>query len=176
MGALIAAGVITAAGAAAAGGMQMAAASKAAKAQGAAAKAAARKEKKALKGFQKGQAQIEADLGQIQGPVYDYAAMERDVLKESQFRRAQAFGDEAQYEALRKQALANISQGLAGQQTKIITITVTTANNNLITIATITILQHNNIITITVTTTNNNVITITTTIILLQQTKRLTKP
>ena len=118
MGALIAAGVITAAGAAAAGGMQMAAASKAAKAQGAAAKAAARKEKKALKGFQKGQAQIEADLGQIQGPVYDYAAMERDALKESQFRRAQAFGDEAQYEALRKQALANISQGLAGQLTE----------------------------------------------------------
>lgn len=118
MGALIAAGVITAAGAAAAGGMQMAAASKAAKAQGAAAKAAARKEKKALKGFQKGQAQIEADLGQIQAPVYDYAAMERDALAESKYRRAQAFGGEAQYEALRKQALANISQGLAGQLTE----------------------------------------------------------
>lgn len=114
----IAAGVVGVAGAAASAGMGMYSANKAAKAQGAAAKAAARKEKKALKGFQKGQAQIEADLGQIQGPVYDYAAMERDALKESQFRRAQAFGGEAQYEALRKQALANISQGLAGQLTE----------------------------------------------------------
>jgi hypothetical protein len=117
MGALIAAGVITAAGAVTAASMSSAAAGKAAKAQGAAAKAAARKEKKAIKGFQKGQAQIEADLGQIQAPVYDYAAMERDALAESKYRRAQALGGEAQYEALRKQAMANISQGLAGQIT-----------------------------------------------------------
>ena len=109
---------VAVAGAATSAGMQMSAASRAAKAQGAAAKAAARKEKKALKGFQKGQAQIEADLGQIQGPVYDYAAMERDALAESKYRRAQALGGEAQYEALRKQALANISQGLAGQLTE----------------------------------------------------------
>lgn len=74
MGALIAAGVITAAGAVTAAAMSSSAAGKAAKAQGAAAKAAARKEKKALKGFQKGQAQIETDLGQIQMPVMDIGA------------------------------------------------------------------------------------------------------
>lgn len=89
MGALIAAGVITAAGAAAAGGMQMAAASKAAKAQGAAAKAAARKEKKALKGFQQGQAQIEADLGQIQMPVMDIGADIKDAERITGYNIAQ---------------------------------------------------------------------------------------
>lgn len=74
MGALIAAGVIVAAGAATAGAMSASAAGKAAKAQGAAAKAAQRKEKKAMKGLQKGQAQIESDLGQIQAPVMDIGA------------------------------------------------------------------------------------------------------
>lgn len=89
MGALIAAGVIVAAGAATAGAMSASAAGKAAKAQGAAAKAAARKEKKAIKGFQKGQAQIESDLGQIQMPVMDIGADINDAQRITGYNIAQ---------------------------------------------------------------------------------------
>jgi hypothetical protein len=119
MGALIAAGVITAAGAAAAGGMQMAAASKAAKAQGAAAKAAARKEKKALKGFQQGQAQIEADLGQIQAPVRDPEANIREAERITGYNIAQLdrlYG--GQYKNLQDLALRAINDRLSGQMTQ----------------------------------------------------------
>ena len=118
MGALIAAAGITAAGAIAGGAMSMSAADKAAKAQGRASKKAAKQQAAALKKFEEGKAKVEAEIGKIKAPVYNYAAMQRDALAESQFRRAQALGGEAQYEALRKQALANISQGLAGQLTE----------------------------------------------------------
>ena len=116
--------VVAVGGAAVSAGMQASAADKAAKAQGAAGKKAAQAERaafaareKAIKKLGKGQKLLEQDLAAINAPQYDYAAMERDALKESQFRRAQAFGGEAQYEALRNQAMANISQGLAGQIT-----------------------------------------------------------
>jgi len=115
---------VSVAGAATSAAMQASAADKAAKAQGAAGKKAAKAERaafaareKAIKKLGEGQKLLEQDLAAINAPQYDYAAMERDALKESQFRRAQVLGSEAQYEALRNQAMANISQGLAGQIT-----------------------------------------------------------
>lgn len=80
---------VAVAGAATAAGMQMSAASRAAKAQGAAAKAAARKEKKALKGFQQGQTQVEAELGQIQAPVMDIGADINDAQRITGYNIAQ---------------------------------------------------------------------------------------
>lgn len=114
---------VAVAGAATAAGMQASAAGKAAKAQGAAAKAAARKEKKALKGFTRGQQQIESDLGQIQMPVFSPGqdiAVAGDI---SDFYRRQqelalgpnaALGRQEAYE-LGRQQLAELARMTAGE-------------------------------------------------------------
>jgi hypothetical protein len=115
---------VAVAGTAVSAGMQMSAADKAAKAQGAAGKKAAKADQaafaareRAIKRLEKGQKPLIKDLKKIQAPEYNLPAMIADAEEASRSERAQAFGSEAQYEALRKQALANISQGLAGQLT-----------------------------------------------------------
>lgn len=114
---------VAVAGAATAAGMQASAAGKAAKAQGAAAKAAARKEKKALKGFTKGQQQIEADLGQVQMPVFSPGQDISVAGDISDFYRRQqelalgpnaALGRQEAYE-LGRQQLAELARMTAGE-------------------------------------------------------------
>lgn len=73
----------------AASSMQSKAAGKAAAGQAAAMKKARRQEKKAAKGFQMGQAQIEADLGQIQMPVMDIGADIKDAERITGYNIAQ---------------------------------------------------------------------------------------
>ena len=118
----IAAGVVGVAGAATSAGMGMAAASRAAKAQGAASKAAARKEKKALKGFEAGQAQIQQQLGEIPMPVFrpgeDIGTAEQMAASLRKQQEAFLPGAAEQRKTqlnLVNQAMAVLSQGLQGQ-------------------------------------------------------------
>jgi len=118
-----AAAVVSVGATAVSAGMQASAASKAGKAQAAAQKKATRQEKKALKGFTKGQQQIEADLGQVQAPVFNLGqdiAGARDI---SDFYRRQqelalgpnaALGRQEAYE-LGRQQLAELARMTAGE-------------------------------------------------------------
>lgn len=108
----------------AASSMQSKAAGKAAAAQGKASKQAMRAEqaaledrKKAVKRYRAEQQALTGEMAGIQAPEYNLPAMIADAEEASRSERAQAFGSEAEYEAIRKQVLANISQGLAGQLT-----------------------------------------------------------
>lgn len=114
-----AAAVVSVGATAVSAGMQASASSKAAKAQGAAAKKATRQEKKALRGFTQGQQQIEADLGQIQGPVRDPEANIREAERITGYNIAQLdrlYG--GQYKNLQDLAVRAINDRLSGQMTQ----------------------------------------------------------
>lgn len=118
-----AAAVVSVGATAVSAGMQASAASKAGKAQAAAQKKATRQEKKALRGFTQGQQQIEADLGQVQMPVFSPGqdiAVAGDI---SDFYRRQqelalgpnaALGRQEAYE-LGRQQLAELARMTAGE-------------------------------------------------------------
>lgn len=80
------------------------------------------KEKKALKGFEKGQAQIETDLGQVQAPVYNpYAdipvaeAFSASLLKQQEAALPGAAAQRQRQLELVNQAMGVLSQGLKGE-------------------------------------------------------------
>ena len=114
-----AAAVVSVAATGTAAALQANAASKAAKSQAAAQKKATRQEKKSLKGFTKGQQQIEADLGQIPMPVRDPEANMREAERITGYNREQLnrfYG--GQYKNLEDLAVRAINDRLSGQMTQ----------------------------------------------------------
>jgi len=85
----IAAGVVAVGAAAGAGAISMSAADRAKKAQGAAAAQFKKQQRKATKGLVQGQQQVQGMISDVQAPVYDYAAMQRDAEKASEYNRQQ---------------------------------------------------------------------------------------
>ncbi len=77
----IAAGVVAVGAAAGSAAISMSAADRAKRAQGQAAATYKQQQKEATKGLQKGQKKVGKMIKEVQAPVYDYAAMERDAEK-----------------------------------------------------------------------------------------------
>ena len=85
----IAAGVVAVGAAAGSAAISMSAADRANKAQGVAAKQFKKQQRKAVKGYEKGQQQVQGMIADVQAPVYDFAAMRADAEQDSEYQRQQ---------------------------------------------------------------------------------------
>jgi hypothetical protein len=118
----IAAGVVAVGAAAGSAAISMSAADRAKKAQGAASKKFQQQQRKATKGFLKGQEQVQGMISEVQAPQYDFAAMRSDAEQASEYQRQQLEkflpGAAAQRERqmqIVNQAMEVLAQNVRGQ-------------------------------------------------------------